>query len=184
VAAPARIGTLTLLAAAAAATLAASVPAAGRSGAGDPGRLPQTAVLPSSSTARFRARMAALWRGIVEDSPSAARPAFFPESAYEQVKQISNAAADYRDRLFGNYRADIHAAHVLLGRGASTARLVAVLVPRQWAWITPGYCYNRVGYWHAPGSRLVYRERGGTRSFGIFSLISWRGERYVVHLAV
>ncbi len=174
----ARIGALTLLVVVAAATLAASAPA------GDPGRLPQTTVLPSSSTPRFRARMAALWRGIVEDSPGAARPAFFPEPAYEQVKQIPNAAADFRYRLLANYRADIHAAHVLLGRGASSARLVGVLVPRQWAWITPGYCYNRVGYWHAPGSRLVYREQGRTRSFGIFSLISWRGEWYVVHLAV
>ena len=179
----ARIGTLTVLVVAAAA-LAAPVPAAGPSGAGDPGRLPQTTVLPSSSTARFRARMAALWRGIVEDSPRAAQSVFFPESAYEQVKQIPNAAADYRNRLLANYGADIHAAHVLLGRGASGARLVAVLVPRQWAWITPGYCYNRVGYWHAPGSRLVYRRRGRILSFGIFSLISWRGEWYVVHLSV
>jgi hypothetical protein len=183
VTAPARIGALALLVVAAAA-LAAPAPAGERSGAVDPGRLPQTTVLPSSSTARFHRRMAALWRGIVEDSPASARPAFFPESAYEQVKQIPNAAADYRDRLLANYRADIHAAHLLLGRGASGARLVAVRVPSQWAWITPGYCYNRVGYWHAPGSRLVYRLQGRTRSFGIFSLISWRGEWYVVHLAV
>jgi hypothetical protein len=163
-----------------------AVPAAAGSwqGLADPGKLPQTPALPSSNTTRFRARMAALWRGILEDSPAAARPAFFPQAAYQQVKQVSNANADYRDRLFANYRSDIQAAHLLLGRGARRARLVSVLVPRQWAWIPPGYCYNRVGYWHAPGSRLVYRERGRTRSFGIFSLISWRGEWYVVHLAV
>lgn len=151
---------------------------------GDPGRLPQTAALPSATTARFHARMAALWRGIVRDSVGAARPAFFPESAYLQVKAVSDPAADYRDRLLANFRTDIHAAHVLLGRGASTARLVGVRVPREWAWIVPGYCVNRVGYWHAPGSRLVYREGGRLRSFGVFSLISWRGEWYVVHLSV
>ena len=162
---------------------AGSAPALSSRAAGDPGRLPQTTVLPSSGTPRFRAQMAALWRGIVEDSPAAARPAFFPASAYLQVKQIPDAGADYRSRLLANYGADIHAAHVLLGRGVSSARLLAVRVPRQWAWIPPGYCYNRVGYWHAPGSRVVYREQGHTRSFGIFSLISWRGEWYVVHLA-
>jgi len=150
----------------------------------DPGRLPQTTALPSSGTARFHARMASLWRGIVRDSVAAAEPAFFPESAYLQVKQLPDPAADYRDRLLANFRADIHAAHLLLGRAPRRAKLVAVRVPRQWSWIVPGYCANRVGYWHAPGSRLLYRAGGQLRSFGIFSLISWRGEWYVVHLAV
>jgi hypothetical protein len=31
-------------------------------------------------------------------------------------------------------------------------------------------------------ARLVYSEGGQTSSFGIPSLISWRGEWYVVHL--
>lgn len=115
----------------------------------DPGKLPQTAALPSSSTPRFRARMAALWRGLVDDSPAAAQPAFFPRSVYLQVKQISNPASDYRDRLLRKFSADIHAAHLLLGRQSASASLAGVRVPREWAWITPGYCFNRVGYWHA-----------------------------------
>ena len=172
------------VAAVAAAAVAIPVQAAVERRTTDPGKLPQTTTLPSASTPRFRARMRALWRGIVDDSLAEAQPAFFPRSAYLQVKQIPDAAADYRERLLGNYRADIHAAHVFLGAGARSAHLLGVRVPREWAWITPGYCYNRVGYWHAPGSRLVYRERGRVRSFGIFSLISWRGEWYVVHLAV
>jgi hypothetical protein len=169
--------------AAAAMTFSVSAPAAQRQQPADPGKLPQTRVLPSSGTPLFRARMNALWRGIVTDSLHVALPAFFPRSAYLQVKQIPDAAADYRDRLLGNFRADLHAAHLLLGSDAASARLVGVRVPREWAWIPPGYCYNRVGYWHAPGSRLVYRERGRLRSFGVFSLISWRGQWYVVHLA-
>jgi hypothetical protein len=169
--------------AAAALTFSVSAAAARHRELGDPGKLPQTPALPSSGTPLFHARMNALWRGIVADSLRAALPAFFPRSAYLQVKQIPNAAADYRDRLLGNFRADLHAAHLLLGGGAASARLVGVRVPREWAWIPPGYCYNRVGYWHAPGSRLVYRERGRLRSFGVFSLISWRGRWYVVHLA-
>jgi hypothetical protein len=42
-------------------------------------------------------------------------------------------------------------------------------------------CYNSVGYWHLPGARIVYRQRGQLRSIGIASLISWRGRWYVVH---
>jgi hypothetical protein len=172
------------VAAVAAVALAIPVQAGVERSLADPGKLPQTTALPSSDSPRFRARVAALWRGIVGDSAAAAQSAYFPRSAYLQVKQIGNAAADYRDRLLVNYLADIHAAHVFLGPGARSARLLAVRVPKQWAWIPPGYCYNRVGYWHAPGSRLVYREGGRVRSFGVFSLISWRGEWYVVHLAV
>ncbi len=82
-----------------------------------------------------------------------------------------------------NFAADVHAAHRLLAEGgAATLRYVSV--PREWAWIAPGGCYNRVGYWHAPGSRLVYRQGGRIRSFGIYSLISWRGQWYVVHLGL
>jgi len=127
--------------------------------------------------------MADLWRGIVTDSLEAAMPAFFPRSAYIQVKAIGDAAADYRDRLVAGFKLDLRAAHELLGPDAARERFLSVSVPEQWAWIPPGSCSNRIGYWHAPGSRLVYREDGQVRSFGIFSLISWRGEWYVVHLS-
>jgi hypothetical protein len=165
-------------------TLAGGIAAAVGNATVDPGRQPQTAALPSSTSWRFRARMAALWRGIAYDSVSAARPAFFPEAAYVQVKQLPDAAADYRDRLLANFRADLLAAHRSVVDGGGRRTFVGVRVPREWAWITPGYCANKVGYWHAPGSRLVYRRDGRTYSLGIFSLISWRGEWYVVHLSV
>jgi hypothetical protein len=128
--------------------------------------------------------MTALWRGIVTDSAAEAMAAFFPRSAYLQAKQIADPSVDYRNRLLGAFKADIHAAHALLGAQAARAKLLQVSVPKEWAWIPPGSCSNRTGYWHAPGARLVYRERGQVRSFGIFSLISWRAEWYVVHLAV
>jgi hypothetical protein len=35
-----------------------------------------------------------------------------------------------------------------------------------------------------PNARVVYSEEGHTGYFGIASMISWRGERYVVHLGV
>jgi hypothetical protein len=149
----------------------------------DPGALPQTRQLPSSHTAAFAAEMHALWRAIRRDSPGLARPAFFPERAYAQVKAIADPAADYRDRLLAEYGLDIGAAHALLGAGAAGARLLRVDVPRQYAhWVDPGACFNRVGYFEVPNARLVYAERGSVRSLGIASMISWRGVWYVVHL--
>lgn len=127
--------------------------------------------------------MAALWRGIRAGRVGPALSAFFPESAYLQVKAIADAAADWRTRLVGGYAADISAAHALLGGGVTGARLIGVNVPAGYAhWVTPNTCYNRVGYWEVPNSRVVYREAGQVRSFGIASLISWRGVWYVVHL--
>ncbi len=127
-----------------------------------------------------------LWRGIATNSLAVAMPAFFPRSAYLRMKkgQIPDPASDYELRLIASYRLDIQAAHGLLGAGARSAKLLYVTVPKEWAWIPPGACENGIGYWHAPGSRLVYRENGRVRSFGISSFISWRGQWYVIHLAV
>lgn len=127
--------------------------------------------------------MADLWRGITGGRLRPALAAFFPEAAYIQVKAIGDPQADYQARLIGGFRADISAAHALLGGGARSARLIAVRVPAGYAhWVAPATCYNRIGYWETPNSRMVYRENGQIRSFGIASLISWRGIWYVVHL--
>jgi len=127
--------------------------------------------------------MRALWRAVSTGSPGAGRPAFFPESAYRQVKAIADPAADYRQRLLDEYSLDIAAAHALLRRASGGARLLAVEVPAAFAhWVPPGTCYNRVGYWEVPNARVVYVQHGAVRSFGIASLISWRGVWYVVHL--
>jgi hypothetical protein len=148
----------------------------------NPGRLPQTAARPTTNAA-FNDRMEALWRGVVTGSVGPAMPAFFPLAAYLQVKAIADPGADWHQRLVGEYAADIQAAHHLLGPRPGKAQLLRVEVPAwQEAWIPPGDCYNRIGYWHVPGSRLLYREDGQLRSFGIASLISWRGAWYVVHL--
>jgi hypothetical protein len=111
-----------------------------------------------------------------------AAQAFFPVAAYTQVKAIADPAADWRSRLFGDFRLDVAAAHRFLGGGARRATLVRVIVPSaEAAWISPGGCSNSVGYWHVGGARLVYRQHGQVRSIGIASLISWRGRWYVVH---
>jgi len=147
-----------------------------------PGRLHQTRALPSADTRVFRAEMTDLWAAVVTGRASLAAPSFFPLAAYTQVKAIAAPAADWRFRLFGDFRLDVAAAHHFLGRGARHDTLVRVIVPAaEAAWINPGVCYNAVGYWHVGGARLVYRHHGQLRSIGIASLISWRGRWYVVH---
>jgi hypothetical protein len=145
--------------------------------------LPQTGAFPSASTQVFDDEMTDLWTAIVTGNSSVAIQSFFPLTAYQQVKAISDPTADWNSRLVGDYVLDIQAAHSFLGANAANAQLVQEIVPSQYAaWINPGVCYNKVGYWHVPGSRLVYRLDGQLRSIGIASLISWRGQWYVVHL--
>jgi hypothetical protein len=141
--------------------------------------LPQTSARPSTSGTAFQNATHDLWLAVTTGDPEYARPAFFPVDAYKQVKAISNPASDWQTRLWGNFTADVAAAHKLVG---PDAKLDRVDVPTQYAtWIPPGACYNSIGYWHVPGSRVVYRQGGATRSFGVASFISWRGDWYVVH---
>ena len=149
----------------------------------DAGSLPQTETPPSSSSPRFQAAMQALFASIVAGTPATASSAFFPESAYLQLKSIAGASSDYQRRLVGDYDLDIMAAHIALGAGAPDATLTAVQVPSAYShWVPSGECENTVGYFEVANGRFVYTEGGTTRSFGIASLISWRGEWYVVHL--
>jgi hypothetical protein len=148
-----------------------------------PGSLPQTAALPSSTSPQFLAAMGDLFDAISQGTPPTAAGAFFPEAAYLQLKTIAGAASDYEHRLVGDYDLDILAANAAMGPGAATATLVSVDVPMQYAhWVPPGVCDNSVGYFEVANSRMVYSSGGRTGSFGIASLISWRGEWYVVHL--
>ncbi len=148
-----------------------------------PGSLPQTHAYPSGNSAQFKSLMASLWAGITKDSLVAALPAFFPRGAYVQLKAIGSAGSDWRHRLVHDYALDIAAAHALLGRNALAAELVRVAVRSSYGhWIPPGVCYNEIGYYELPNARVVYRESHQIRSFGIASMISWRGVWYVVHL--
>jgi len=147
-----------------------------------PPGLHQTGVRPPAHSPVLHAEMTDLWAAVVTGRPRLAMPAFFPVSAYKQVKAIYDPAADWRNRLVGDFRLDVYAAHQFLGRTARRARLIRVVVPEsEAAWIPPGACDNSVGYWHVGGARIVYKVRGQERSIGIASLISWRGRWYVVH---
>ncbi len=147
------------------------------------GRRPQTGAFPSADSAAFRNAMADLWLAVTTGHPDAALPGFFPLAAYQQLKVIYDPARDWHDRLWADFTLDVAAAHRLLDEdGQGEARLARVVVPAAEAsWISPGVCANSIGYWHVAGARVVYRQDGQLHSFGIASLISWRGDWYVVH---
>lgn len=148
-----------------------------------PGDLPQTDAFPSAGDPQFDSEMAALWRGVVTGQVAPAMPAFFPEAAYVQLKTIGNPQGDWQSRLVGDYGLDLAAAHRLLGPDPGSATLVSVNVPSSYGhWVPPGVCDNSIGYYEVPNARVVYRVGGSVASFGIASMISWRGEWYVVHL--
>ena len=144
------------------------------------GGRPQTSAFPKTTDAAFAAEVHDIWLAVSTGDPGYAKPAFFPEKAYAQIKAIANPESDWENRLWYDFTLDVAAAHKLVKPGAT---LVKVEVPAQYAqWVGVGACYNSAGYWHVPGSRLVYRQDGTTLSFGIASFISWRGDWYVVHL--
>ena len=149
----------------------------------DPGTFPQTSALPTTTSPVFSANMASLWDGVSTGLPQTAVPGFFPESAYLQLKTVAGAHSDFTGRLEVEYEEDVSAAHQLLGPGAPMAKLVGVEVDSAYAhWVPIGTCYNDVGYFEVPNSRVVYSINGQVSSFGIASMISWRGEWYIVHL--
>ena len=151
----------------------------------DSGTLPQTDTRPTATGTLFDAGVQAMWQAIVRDDPTAGQSFFFPRTAYLQVKAISDAAGDYQNRLLAHYADDIHALHAQLGANASRAQLVGIDVPSDQAvWVTPGQEYNQLPYWRVYGSKLRYTIDGVEQSFPVTSLISWRGEWYVVHLGV
>ncbi|HEX7662992.1 MAG TPA: hypothetical protein VF407_00700 [Polyangiaceae bacterium] len=153
--------------------------------AGDPGLLPQTNDRPSADTAQFMARMQALWAAIVSDDVDKAMPAFFPETAYEQTKAIAHPESDWKRRLVRNFKRDIHALHVeVASTGVGTsARLVRIDLPDKRAgWVQPGDEGNKLGYFRVYGTKIVWSAEGQEHESPITSLISWRGEWYVVHL--
>jgi len=146
--------------------------------------LPQTRDRPSVESSSFRWRLDQLVAAIAHDDPERALPAFFPRVAYEQVKAVPNPGRDWEQRLVGAFRRDIHDYHRLLGPGAASARLAALLVDeRRVRWMEPGAEGNRLGYHRVTRSRLRLRlSSGAERELELTSLISWRGEWYVVHL--
>lgn len=149
----------------------------------DPGTLPQTEDKPAPEGDQWATTTSGLWNAIVADDPGQARPFFFPLGAYRQVKSISNIDGDYQNRLIAYYEDDIHKLHKQLGDAAGDAKFVKIDVPASAQWIKPGVEYNKGAYWRVFDSKLLYEVGGKQKAMLVKSMISWRGQWYVVHLS-
>lgn len=146
--------------------------------------LPQTEERPSTTSARFERRMKLLADAILTGDVEKARSVFFPLVAYTQVKDVQKPERDYRYRLMAHFERDVKEYHRALGKGAEQAVLLGVTVPEERAqWMKPGKEGNRIGYFRVLRSQLRFKlPSGDERSLELTSMISWRGEWYVVHL--
>lgn len=151
---------------------------------GDGKPLGQTEDKPSTESPAFKKRMELLFKAIAADDPSIAEPVFFPVVAYEQVKDIKKPAADWKSRLMKNFARDIHEYHKKLGKEPEAMHFdkVEIEEPRS-KWMAPGKEGNKVGYYRVTRSKIRYTDPAGeAKSLELSSLISWRGEWFVVHL--
>ena len=146
--------------------------------------LPQTEEKPSVSSERFRGRMKQLSDSILTGDVERGRNTFFPLAAYAQVKDVQKPERDYRYRLMANFARDVREYHKALGKEPERAEFLGVDVPEERAqWMKPGKEGNRLGYYRVLRSRLRFRlASGAEKSFELTSMISWRGEWYVIHL--
>ena len=148
----------------------------------DPGTLPQTDEKPVASGAVFDAHMKGLADAIINDDVLMGTSSFFPVEAYKQTKKNTNPAADWQNRLIANFRVDVADAHKKLGPNAKSAVFKGVEVPNTAVWVKPGEEYNVGPYWRVFKSQMLFDVNGSTVKIPIESMISWRGQWYVVHL--
>ena len=149
--------------------------------AGNP--LGQSKQEPSSASGLFKKHLAQLWDAIVHDEPERAFAFFFPVAAYAQVKGIKKPERDHKFRLLKAFKRDIHKYHRRLGKKPQQARFERLEIRNKPRWMKPGSEGNRIGYFRVTRSYLHYRNADGKkRRLDLTSMISWRGEWFVVHL--
>lgn len=146
--------------------------------------LPQTEDKPSIESPLFKRRVESLVRAIEKDDVELARSFFFPLEAYEVVKAIKEPTKDWNRRLFRAFTRNIHEYHRKLGKHAEGTKLVRFDVDERRAkWMKRATEVNNVGYFRLTRSRLILEDGAGKKhDFELTSMISWRGEWYVVHL--
>jgi hypothetical protein len=146
--------------------------------------LPQMEGRPSTDSPAFQRRAQLLWDAIVAGDASIAERAFFPVVAYAQVKDIRDPAADWRSRLMRHFARDVLDYHRKLGDDPKACRFDGVEIDEgRVQWMKPGREGNRLGYYRITRGRIRYLDpKGKPRRLELTSLISWRGEWFVVHL--
>jgi len=146
--------------------------------------LAQTDQRPTLTSPGFQKRIDAVAGAILSGEVEPALSAFFPLVAYQQVKDIAKPERDYKLRLLANFKRDLLEYHRALGAAAAESKFAGITVAEKDAkWMAPGSEGNKVGYFRVLRSRLRFTlPTGRSREFELTSLISWRGEWYVVHL--
>lgn len=146
--------------------------------------LPQLDDEPSTESPIFGHHVELLVRAIAANDPEIARPFFFPREAYQQVKAIEHPERDWEHRLWSLFKRDVGRYQRELGEGAARAKLIRFEAqPQRKQWMKPGSEGNLLGYWRMTRNQLVISDGDGKeRKLEVTSLISWRGEWYVVHL--
>ena len=122
---------------------------------------------------------------------------FYEVAAKRVINEVPGASRMPFRFTINSYRGCSHACSycvqgdtlVLLADGRTRriagrpAVLVGVDVPDARAtWVLPGAEYNKGSYWRVYGTVVHYVVDGRAATFAIQSLISWRGQWYVVHL--
>jgi hypothetical protein len=150
----------------------------------DGATLPQTKDRPSATSPAFERRLKLLWEAIVANDPSRAERVFFPREAYEVVKDIEKPGADWKSRLMKAFARNVGEYHKKLGSEPESLVFEGLdLDEKRVKWIDKGEEGNKVGYWRVTRSKLRYRDPAGkSHTLELTSLISWRGEWFVVHL--
>jgi hypothetical protein len=150
----------------------------------DGATLPQTKDRPTATSPAFDRRLKLLWEAIVANDPSRAERVFFPREAYEVVKDIEKPGADWKHRLLKAFARNIGEYHKKLGSEPESLVFEGLdLDEKRVKWIDKGEEGNKVGYWRVTRSKLRYRDPSGkSHTLELTSLISWRGEWFVVHL--
>jgi hypothetical protein len=141
---------------------------------------------PTTADPNFIARLQRYWEHVLAGQAGPADDFFFPRAAYLQLKELSYAGSDFDTRLYHDYKNDVMADHELVTTGAPKGAAIKVLgvdVPEAAVrWVPPGVEVNSIGYWQVSYPRVRYSVNGQVRSYAISSMISWRGQWYVVHL--
>ncbi len=149
----------------------------------DPGAQPQTRETPKVESKSFERNAKMLFDAICHDAPESALPFFFPAKAYDQVKDIPEPSGDWKGRLVRAFKRDIHKLHGQLGKKCDDARYIGWTLPeKSMRWVKPNEELNKLGYYRALHSQLRFESGGKEENIDVTSLISWRGEWYVVHL--
>lgn len=129
----------------------------------------------------FEQRLTLLFEAIERDDPARAVDVFFPRDAFLQVKAMQNPGR-YYDRLRARFEQDIHALHARLG-DLSQASYDHLELSRRGGLVRPGEEGNKLPYWAARHSFIVYKQGKQEKKLELRVAITWQDRWYVIHLS-